>query len=257
MLLAQVAAALEAGDTARPTRRPRQLLAEDPWDWRAAWMSGLVALARRATTDDAQSAFNAVYGQVPGELAPKLALAVACERGGEGDVAEGLYVTCARPTPTTSRRRRSAWPGSGAAAVTSPARSRPSTWCPDEPRLHARPDGCARPCWPSPVGGSPRWPEAMTSLDSLTIDPVDRSRFRVEVLESALTIVEAQGADATRLDRRRPRLASRHLRDGLEAAYRELASKPPPARSGSRLVDQANAVRRWTCDDRTRARPAT
>ncbi len=50
------------------------LLAADPWEWRAVWMSGLVALAR----DDAaaaQSAFNAVYGQVPGELAPKLALA--------------------------------------------------------------------------------------------------------------------------------------------------------------------------------------
>ena len=43
----------------------------------------------------AQAAFNAVYGQVPGELAPKLALALACERGGEGDVAERLYRTCA------------------------------------------------------------------------------------------------------------------------------------------------------------------
>ena len=43
----------------------------------------------------AQAAFNAVYGQVPGELAPKLALALACERGGEADVAESLYRTCA------------------------------------------------------------------------------------------------------------------------------------------------------------------
>ena len=49
-----------------------------------------------ATAAAAQSAFNAVYGQVPGELAPKLALAVACEPGGEYDVAEGLYLTCAR-----------------------------------------------------------------------------------------------------------------------------------------------------------------
>ena len=58
-------------------------------------MSGLVALSRGRTAE-AQSAFNAVYGQVPGELAPKLALAFACEIGGEGDVAESLYVTCAR-----------------------------------------------------------------------------------------------------------------------------------------------------------------
>ena len=68
---------------------------DDPWEWRAAWMTGLVALARGRTAE-AQSAFNAVYGQVPGELAPKLALAFACETGGEADVAESLYVTCAR-----------------------------------------------------------------------------------------------------------------------------------------------------------------
>ncbi len=40
--------------------------------------------------------FNAVYGQVPGELAPKLALALACELSGEHDVAEALYLVCAR-----------------------------------------------------------------------------------------------------------------------------------------------------------------
>ena len=32
---------------------------------------------------------------MPGELAPKLALALACERGGEPAIAEGLYRTCA------------------------------------------------------------------------------------------------------------------------------------------------------------------
>ena len=53
----------------------RALLADDPWEWRAVWMSGLAALRRRRRAE-AQGAFNAVYGQVPGELAPKLALAV-------------------------------------------------------------------------------------------------------------------------------------------------------------------------------------
>src|SRR6187551_2603739 len=58
-------------------------------------MSGLAALARDDASG-AQSEFNAVYGQVPGELAPKLALALACETSGEVDVAESLYTTCAR-----------------------------------------------------------------------------------------------------------------------------------------------------------------
>ena len=42
----------------------------------------------------AMASFNAVYQQVPGELAPKLALAFACERGGLPEVAEGLYEVC-------------------------------------------------------------------------------------------------------------------------------------------------------------------
>ena len=49
----------------------------------------------RSDWDDAKASFNAVYQQVPGELAPKLALAVACENGGQPEVAEGLYRTCA------------------------------------------------------------------------------------------------------------------------------------------------------------------
>ncbi|HWD80877.1 MAG TPA: tetratricopeptide repeat protein, partial [Kribbella sp.] len=96
-LLEVAEAALEVGperydmvDTA-----VNDLLSADPWEWRAVWMSGLVALAR-GDFRSAQSAFNAVYGQVPGELAPKLALAIACEHSGELDVAEGLYLSCAR-----------------------------------------------------------------------------------------------------------------------------------------------------------------
>ena len=36
------------------------------------------------------------------------------------------------------------------------------------------------------------------------------------------------------------------LRDGLEAAYRDLAGYTPNRDERVHLVDQANAVRRWT-----------
>jgi hypothetical protein len=58
------------------------------------WLSGLAALDQGEVLA-AQASFNTVYGQVPGELAPKLALAVACEASGELDVAESLYLVCA------------------------------------------------------------------------------------------------------------------------------------------------------------------
>ncbi len=78
-----------------------ELLAADPWEWRAVWLQGLAALAR-GDGAAAQAAFNAVYGQVPGELAPKLALAAACEVTGETDIAEALY---ARVRPDRRRLR--------------------------------------------------------------------------------------------------------------------------------------------------------
>ena len=73
----------------------------------------------------AQASFNAVYGQVPGELAPKLALALACERGGEDVIADPSTAPVRAPTPTTWRRLPLAWHESGPPATTSPARSRP------------------------------------------------------------------------------------------------------------------------------------
>ena len=91
----------------------QELLAEDPWEWRAAWMAGLVALAR-GRTGDAQSAFNAVYGQVPGELAPKLALAFACETGGEARRGR-VALRHLRPDRRQLHRARRVRPGRGSA----------------------------------------------------------------------------------------------------------------------------------------------
>lgn len=92
--LARGHAALEAGRPGGVDEAVAHLLDDDPWEWRALWLAGLGALAlgdyRRA-----QSSFNAVYGQLPGELAPKLALAVACELGEVFDLADVLYRICA------------------------------------------------------------------------------------------------------------------------------------------------------------------
>ena len=244
VLLARSRAALESGDTAQADQAAQALLAEDPWDWRAAWMSGLVALSQ-GKTDDAQSAFNAVYGQVPGELAPKLALAVACELHGEGDVAESLYVTCARTDASyiapaafglaRIRTGRGDVAGAIAALELVPGTSRAFTSARRRRATLLAESG----------GGLASLAGALHSLDSLTIDPVDRSRFRVEVLQSALTIVEAQGADASVSIAGGP-ASEPHLRDGLEAAYRDLAQYAATRQERVALVDQANAVRRWT-----------
>ena len=93
--LAAIVASIEAGDTAGAQQRIGAVLDTDPWEWRAIWFAGLAALAA-GDANAAVSSFNAVYGAVPGELAPKLALAHACELQGALGNAVRLYEVCAR-----------------------------------------------------------------------------------------------------------------------------------------------------------------
>ena len=116
---------------------------------RSGWPGS--ARCRPGTSRTAQSSFNAVYGQVPGELAPKLALALACELGGELDIAENLYRICASTDATyvtpaafglaRVRAARDDLPGSLAALELVPSTSR---GYPESQRLKAEPPGPAR-----------------------------------------------------------------------------------------------------------------
>lgn len=221
-----------------------RVLADDPWEWRAVWVQGLAALAKNDAVA-ARSAFNAVYGQVPGELAPKLALALACEASGEADVAESLYTTCARTDVNYTapaafglsriRRARGDLDGALAALDLVPTTSRAY--------VEARRQRAGMLA--ASDRGLASLADAMSSIERVTIDPLDRARLTANVLDVALRRVLADGPDETL------RIAGRtatepHLRDGLESAYRQLAQMTTDDDERVRLVDQANRVRRWT-----------
>jgi serine/threonine-protein kinase PknG len=244
VLLEIAEAALESGQYDMVDTAVADLLAADPWEWRAVWMSGLVALAR-GDNAVAQSAFNAVYGQVPGELAPKLALAVACELSGEYDVAEGLYLTCARTDANyiapsafgvaAIRSQRSDLDGAIAALDLVPPTSGAFV------RARRQRAGL--------LAGSGRGlaalAEAMGSIESLTIDVVDRANLSANVFRTALDEVLSKGPQPA-LHIAGRAATEPELRDGLEAAYRELAGQAPNRQERIALVDQANEVRGWT-----------
>jgi serine/threonine-protein kinase PknG len=242
--LATAGAALHAGRPDVVDTVVADMLNTDPWEWRAVWMSGLAALAR----DDApaaQSAFNAVYGQVPGELAAKLALALACETSGELDVAESLYTTCARTDANyiaasafglaRIRSGRGDLDGAISALDLVPPTSRAFT--------------LARRQRAGLLAGSGRGlaalSEAMNSIESLTIDARDRATLSVTVLDAALGEVRAKGARPDILIAGVP-AAEPALRSGLEGAYRELATYARAREEKVQLVDLANSVRAWT-----------
>jgi serine/threonine-protein kinase PknG len=85
----------------------------------------------------------------------------------------------------------------------------------------------------------------MGSIDSVTIDPVDRARLATGVLSAALDVVERSGPRENVTIAGVP-AEEAPLRDALERAYRDLAALTPARDERVALVDRANTVRRWT-----------
>jgi serine/threonine-protein kinase PknG len=241
--LARARAAIEAGNAALADRAIHELLDEDPWEWRAVWMSGLSSMAA-GDLGRAQAAFNAVYGQVPGELAPKLALARTSEQSAP-EVAEALYQTCLRtdanyaaPAAFGLARIRSARKdrdGALAALDLVPATS--------SAYVESRRQRASQLA----VSGSglTSLSAAIDSLSAATIDPHERAEITAQVLRSALETVSRDGPSPQVTIGGRP-CVEPALRDGLERAYRDLAVMSDDGKERVRLVDAANEVRRWT-----------
>ncbi len=89
------------------------LAAEEPDDWRLDWFRGVTALAD-GRVEAACTAFDTVYSTLPGEAAPKLALAAASECAGRDEPAGRYYALVAWPDPAAGRRRVRAGQGAGA-----------------------------------------------------------------------------------------------------------------------------------------------
>lgn len=88
--LRQVRAQAELGDGVAARRLLAEIRAEDPWEWRVSWYEGLLMLGERNGVG-AVNEFDRVRTDVPGELAPKLAAAMAAELAGDPVEAASLY----------------------------------------------------------------------------------------------------------------------------------------------------------------------
>jgi serine/threonine-protein kinase PknG len=81
-------ACMELADWDRAGQALDAAEAAAPGDWRVAWQRALADLARGRP---AGAAFDALYGLLPGEAAPKLALALCAELAGDLPAAAGYY----------------------------------------------------------------------------------------------------------------------------------------------------------------------
>lgn len=75
------------------------VFAEDPYDWRVAWYRGKSFLAENDGAK-ARIEFGKAYFEMPGELAPKLAIAFAAEVAGNFDEATRFYQRVAKVDPS-------------------------------------------------------------------------------------------------------------------------------------------------------------
>lgn len=211
---------------------------------RLLWWKGVVAAAKDEV-EEANRQFQEVYWQLPGELAPKLALGLARELADEPGEAEEFYRICLR-TDTAyvpaaafglARLRRAAGDSTGArdALTLVPASS--------SAHLLAR-QQVAR-LW---LGSAAELAEVTLALDiadTAGFSAFERAIVQVRGMRRGLDLVLAGGAhEGVQVDGQPATEAG--LRLGLERALRDLAKLTDDRASRYALVDEANRVRPWT-----------
>lgn len=242
---------------------PREGRDHDPC-WRTAWDRGVAALADGAP-DRARTEFDKVHSELPGELAPSLALALASEWVGD-DAAAGQSYERVWGTDRVyhtavfglARTRQRAQAHSDAVA----SLDQIPDWSVDHvpaqiATIRIRLRESETSSTPDPLV------DAGGRLGGLAVDEPSRIRLEIDVLTAALEwvrstqngerpglaarIVTALAGGAppgpTTLGRE---LAERPIRYGLEEAYRNLATTTRDRGARRELIDKANQVRPWT-----------
>jgi serine/threonine-protein kinase PknG len=185
-----------------------------------------------------------VYGEVPGELAPKLALALACEISDAGDVAERLYSTCAAcdanyVAPASfaiARLRATRGDTRGALAALDQV--------PETSRAYVQARRIRAELLTA-AGGFDELAEALDSVAAVSLDPTDAASLRLRVFETAHGRL-VTGATTSRAELGGVPLDDKALRVAIEETYRHLADLEPDKQRRMELVDAANKSRPWT-----------
>jgi serine/threonine-protein kinase PknG len=241
--LRKVRARLDLGDPAAADAELRAVLPlVDPDDWRVPWYRGLTALAAGRPAQ-AWMAFDEVYNALPGELAPKLALAATAEHTDRPLAAARYYDLVWRTDHSfvsaafgLARVRLAAGDRPGAVAV---LESVPET------SIHYVSAQVA--AVKARIGrGVPSQSELIVAANRLTqikLDAVRMSLLRAEVLERALEWVRVNRTSAGSVRVLDCSLTDRDLRLGLERTYRALARLTDSTPERIALIDRANTIR--------------
>ncbi|RJL34037.1 serine/threonine-protein kinase [Bailinhaonella thermotolerans] len=232
----------EQGDDNHALANLREITGTTRGDWRDDWYRAVLDLAE-GRFGDARAGFDRLYGELPGEAAPKLALGFAGECEGLNAEAARFYETVWR----TDRSYVSAAFGLARVRLGQGDRAGAIDVLDSVPAISSHHVAAQVAAVTATV--RERDPADLTERDlGLAGDRVqalklERSRLAAEVLESALAWLLAGGTPAQPVRLLGARLAERDVRARLDGLYRELARHTVDRAARRALVDRANAVR--------------
>ncbi len=221
------------------------LKTEDPFDWRVNWYGGRSLLIQNKTKE-ALSLFDSIYGELPGELAPKLAIALSAELSNEIQHATKFYDLVSRTNPNfisasfgLARCFRAS--GDRKNAVLAYNRVAPSSNLYTEAQMGlARVLSQAKPTLPT----QEELVQAAQTLQLLTVDTYELHYLSAQVLIEAIKQLELKQLKANpTIQMLGQPLEPNSLRFGAEKALRLCARYAKTKEQRISLIDRANQIR--------------
>ncbi|MFL1377669.1 serine/threonine-protein kinase [Nocardiopsis protaetiae] len=213
-----------------------------PGDWRTMWYLAVAELST-GHFQGAREHFDELYGHLPGEIAPKLGLALACERTGEHAIAARHYQNVWNTDHSfvsaafgLARIRLAQGDRDGAIAVLDTVPELSSLY------VHAQTALISVLVARHPGRDADDLVRAGQRLERLGLDSESTDRLAARALESALDWLGAGGrADGTVL--LGGPLTEEGVRANLEQRYRDLAHRSTSVTERYELIDKANSLR--------------
>ncbi len=223
----------------------RQVELSNPWEWRVPWYRAVLGLQRGMATSAADN-FSRVWTELPGETAPKMAVALAAELAGEYERALELYeLVISSDTSFVSAAfglARCNWQLSDHEGVVKALNRVPTSSAAHYDAQVA----AARALVSGGPSGQPALEDlasAAATIERLQLDAAERAAISAEIFERALAGLSDGRIDPDGGVMLGRELNEKSLREGLEHTYRTQARLAPTDAERIRLVDKANAVR--------------
>lgn len=226
----------------------KQAHERDSFDWRVNWYMGHLRLLQK-NFKDAVRCFDEVFSELPGELAPKLALGIALEMADDLKTASKYYMIASRTDPsyisaTFGLARCRLKSGDKAGAIDAYRRVPSSSSAYEQTQLTIA---------QTLINATPRPPsekelqEASAAIESLKIEGIARHRISAQLFMQAIKQVTSQVIKSNSPGQILGcSFQEKALREGAEKELRACARYAQSNEAKIALIDEANRIRPLT-----------